>query len=169
MNQKENSVKECKDVISLLEAQHDIILEPLTGLERLSLDLDKIIDDNRSFAKVSEFVDALSFALARYFIVEEDYVFPELQKVMPDQSSTSAMKYEHSILIALCSKIKEQVLSVNTPSFKVEDLQSSIIALSDVLQRHLHKKNHMIIYEVQALLPKEIQDEIYIKIKDKLG
>ncbi len=169
MNQKRNNTKELCDAVSLLSAQHDIILGPLTGLEKLSLDLDKIINDSRSFAKVSEFVDALTFALSRYFIVEEDYLFPELQKVLPDQSSTSAMKYEHSILITLCSKIKQQIDSINEPAFRVEDLQSSIIALSDVLQRHLHKKNHMLIYEAQTLLPKDVLDEIYVKIKDKLG
>jgi iron-sulfur cluster repair protein YtfE (RIC family) len=169
MNQNENNSEKLSDAVSLLEAQHDIILVPLTSLEKLSLDLDQIIGDTRSFMKVGDLVDTLSFALSKYFIVEEDYLFPELEKVLPDQSSTSAMKYEHSILINLCSKIKEQIMTYNSPSFKLEDLQSSIIALCDVLQRHLHKKNHMLIYEAQMLLSKEALDWIYVKIKDKLA
>jgi hemerythrin-like domain-containing protein len=64
----------------------------------------------------------------------------------------------------------QKMLEKNDTAEKENDtLQAEIISLVDILQRHLHKKNHMLYHEVQTMISTEIQNEIYTKMLKCIG
>jgi hemerythrin-like domain-containing protein len=112
--------------------------------------------------KVSE---KLYNELVHYFTTEEDLLFPQLERVLPAPSSTAVMREQHTEILNLINSIVEQLQKYAGDS--KNKLQSSVMSLVDILQRHIHKKNEVLYYEVQSMLPQETLDEIYSSIVDR--
>jgi hemerythrin-like domain-containing protein len=83
--------------------------------------------------------------------------------VLPAPSSTAVMRDEHSKILTSINSIIEQ-LQKQVALENKNKLQSSVMSLVDILQRHIHKKNEVLYYEVQSMIPQESLDEIYRKI-----
>ena len=107
--------------------------------------------------------------VSRYFTLEEDLLLPELERVMPNHSSSAVMREEHTMILNICSMLKKMLEDKDGAERDKDILQAEIISLVDVLQRHIHKKNHVLYHEVQSKIPPELQQEIYIKMVRKVN
>jgi hemerythrin-like domain-containing protein len=156
------------DLISLIESEQDIILEKLTELEKYAWRMEQSGVSEPIYEKVKSLHEYIFNDISRYFMLEEDLLFPELEKVMPRHSSSAAMKEEHSRILKICGAIGEMLGRKNEMEKLKDDLQAELISLVDILQRHIHKKNHVLYHEVQTMLPPEIQQIIYSKMLKKI-
>lgn len=152
------------DLISLIETEQDVIMEKLTGLEKYAWNIEESGITDSVYEKVKILHQYIFKDISRYFTLEELLLFPELEKVMPKHSSSATMKEEHSRILTICSTIEDMLGNKSESEKQKEILQAELISLVDILQRHIHKKNHVLYHEVQAMLSPEIQNEIYVRM-----
>ena len=152
------------DLISLIESEQDTILEKLTGLEKCSWEIEEAGMTETVYNKVKTLHDFIFKDLTRYFTLEEMLLFPELEKVMPAHSSSATMKEEHARILGISEAIDELLQSRDKSGKEKEKIQAELISLVDILQRHIHKKNHVLYHEVQTMLSPDIQKSIYEKM-----
>ncbi len=157
------------DLISLIENEQDTIMEKITGIEKYAWKIEESGLTDSVFENVKSLHEYVFNDITRYFTLEEVLLFPELEKVMPRHSSSAAMKEEHARILNICTTIDEMLRNKNESEKKKEILQAEIISLVDILQRHIHKKNHVLYHEVQTMLTPEIQQEIYVKMVNSLN
>ena len=127
------------DTVSFLESKQEDILDNLLKLERISWEIESMVINDAVLRELTELNQALFHGLAMYFTTEEDILFPELEQVLPEPSSTSVMRAEHTAILDLSNSILVLLQHKNIEMVK-DKLQSSIISLVDILQRHIHKK-----------------------------
>jgi hemerythrin-like domain-containing protein len=163
------------DMISLLQSEQDGILDKLVELRSLVSLMDSGKEDEDLLKKIHDLNDYILKDLAKYFCMEEDFLFPELEKVLPNPSSAAVMRDEHAKILTLSNAIQEMLVLPGEQhvmekklSIDKEMLQSEIISLIDILERHLHKKNRVLYYEAQSLLAPAVQEEIYSKLCKRL-
>jgi hemerythrin-like domain-containing protein len=167
-NEPQNK-KKYYDLISLIESEQDTILEKLTGLEKYVWSIEKLGMTDEIYNSIKSLNDYIFNDVSRYFTLEEDLLLPELEKVMPGHSSSAVMRQEHSMILNTCSMLQKMLEKKDNAEKEKDTLQAEIISLVDILQRHLHKKNHMLYHEVQTMLPSEIQNSIYLKMLKRIG
>ncbi|RPI18595.1 MAG: hemerythrin domain-containing protein [Ignavibacteriae bacterium] len=163
MNIMEAANRNYFDAVSFLENKQEEIMDNLLKLERISWEIESMVINDAVLKELKDLNQALFNDLAKLFTAEEDVLFPELQHVLPEPSSTAVMKNEHDVILTLNNSILELLNHKNVEDVK-DKIQSSMISLVDILQRHLHKKNEVLYYEVQSMIPRETLDEIYIKM-----
>ncbi len=166
VNEPQNK-KKYYDLISLIESEQDTILEKLTGLEKYAWSIEKLGMTEEIYNSIKSLNDYIFNDVSRYFTLEEDLLLPELEKVMPGHSSSAVMRTEHSTILNTCSMLQKMLEEKDNA--EKDTIQAEIISLVDILQRHLHKKNHMLYHEVQTMLSSEIQNSIYTKMLKKIG
>jgi hemerythrin-like domain-containing protein len=157
------------DLISLIEIEQDTILEKLTELEKNAWRLEKSELTDEIYKNVKNLNDYIFGDISKYFTLEEDLLLPQLEKVMPNHSSSAVMKEEHRMILNICSMLNGMLENKAGAEKEKDTLQAEIISLVDILQRHLHKKNTVLYHEVQSKLPAEIQHEIYQKMIHKVN
>jgi hemerythrin-like domain-containing protein len=154
----------CIDVISMLEAEYETVLEELNELEKLALDIDQIDTDKELYIKIFRLNNFIYTELIRYFNQEEDYLFQELNRVLPDPSSTQLMKDEHVALLSLCNDIQHRLGDKKIIKNRKKELQALMIRLTDLLRKHINKENIVLHQEAQSLLAPEVLNYIYYEI-----
>lgn len=157
------------DLISLIELEQDTIFEKLTELEKYAWRLEKSGVTVEIYETIKNLNDYIFKDLSRYFTLEEYFLLPELERVMPNHSSSAVMKEEHAMILNVCSMLDKMLEDKNTAEREKDTLQAELISLVDVLQRHIHKKNHVLYHEVQSKLSDELQKEIYLKMVQKIN
>jgi len=157
------------DLISLIELEQDIILEKLTELEKYAWRIEKSVLTAEIYGTIKNLNDYIFSDVSRYFTLEEDLLLPELERVMPNHSSSAVMREEHTMILNICSMLNKMLEDKDGAEREKDTLQAEIISLVDVLQRHIHKKNHVLYHEVQSKIPSELQQEIYIKMVRKVN
>lgn len=169
MNTQGNNQKpKYYDLISLIESEQDVIFEKLTDLEKYAWRIERSGLTDDVYAKVKELNKFILDDVTEYFTLEEDLLLPELEKAMPDHSSSAVMRDEHGRILKICSSVNE-MLGERSEADKSKDvLQAEIISLVDVLQRHIRKKNQVLYHEVQSMIPADTQQEIYMKMLKKI-
>jgi hemerythrin-like domain-containing protein len=156
------------DLISFIESEQDELLEKLTGLEKYSWEMEETGLTASVYGKIKSLHEFIFNDISRYFALEELLLFPELEKVMPHHSSSAAMKEEHARILDICSLLEGMLRSKDESEKVKEKLQAELISLVDILQRHIHKKNHVLYHEVQTMLSEEVQQDIYKKMQKSL-
>ena len=157
------------DLISLIESEQDLIFEKLTDLEKYAWRIERSGLTGEVYAKVKELNKYIFDDVKEYFTLEEDLLLPELEKAMPEHSSSAVMKEEHSRILKICSSINEMLEEKSEAEKSIDVLQAEIISLVDILQRHIRKKNQVLYHEVQSMVPADTQQEIYLKMLKKIN
>jgi hemerythrin-like domain-containing protein len=157
------------DLISLIELEQDTILEKLTELEKYAWRIEKSVLTTEIYGTIKNLNDYIFRDVSRYFTLEEDLLLPELERVMPNHSSSAVMREEHKMILNICSMLNKMLEDKDGAEREKDTLQAEIISLVDVLQRHIHKKNHVLYHEVQSKIPPELQQEIYVKMVRKVN
>jgi hemerythrin-like domain-containing protein len=152
------------NTISLLESEHEEILIKLTELQNLVQDICEIDVDYRKYAEIKDKVSDIYSRIHMNFKMEEDYLFPELNEVLPEQSSISAMHAEHTEIIELCNIIGGLLESKERLDNNKEKLEAEIVTLIDLVERMFHKKENIMYYEAEVMLNNEVLEEIYEKM-----
>lgn len=168
MNIGEATNRNYFDAVSFLENKQEDILDNLLKVERISWEIESMVINAAVLKELKELNQNLFNELAKLFTIEEDILFPELTNVLPEPSSTAVMKNEHNVILTLSNSILELLNHKNIEVVK-DKLQSSMISLVDILQRHIHKKNEVLYYEVQSMIPRDTLDNIYSKMLKKFG
>lgn len=101
-----------------------------------------------------------------YYTLQEDMLFPELEKVLPSPTSTTSMRNEHREIVSINNRI-ESLLGEGNSVKDESGLLSSVYSFSDIMQRHFHKKNNVMYHEVSSFLSETCRDEIYKKVLQK--
>jgi hemerythrin-like domain-containing protein len=157
------------DLISLIELEQDTILEKLTELEKFAWRIEKSGLTPEIYGNIKSLNDYIFNDISRYFTLEEDLLLPELERVLPNHSSSAVMREEHAMILNVCSILNKMLEDKEGAEKEKDILQAEIISLVDVLQRHIHKKNHVLYHEVQSKIAPELQQEIYQKILHKIN
>ena len=163
-----NETPKYYDLISLIESEQDVIFDKLTELEKYGWKIERSGLTDEVYNKVQELNEYIFNDVREYFTLEEDLLFPELEKVMPGHSSSAVMRDEHRRILKICSTVTEMLAEKNETEKSKDVLQAELISLVDVLQRHIRKKNQVLYHEVQSTVPADIQQEIYLKMLKKI-
>ena len=142
------------------------MLEKSGEMERICLDSEKEGLTAENLKKLSGLNSGIQEIFTRYYTLQEDILFPELEKVLPSPTSTTSMRNEHREI----SEIIERINSLPGEKEPVKDgsiIFSAVYSFSDKLQRHFHKKNNVMYHEVSSFLSEGSQGEIYGKILRK--
>jgi hemerythrin-like domain-containing protein len=156
------------DLISLIESEQDLIFDRLTELEKYAWRIERFGLTDEVYEKVKELNEFIFNNVSAYFTLEEDLLLPELEKVMPEHSSSAVMREEHGRILKICSSVNEMLGEKSEAEKSKDVLQAELISLVDVLQRHIRKKNQVLYHEVQTMVPADIQQEVYLKMLKKI-
>jgi len=169
MNTSEKNEKpKYYDLISLIESGQDVIFDKLTELEKYGWIIERSGLTDEVYSKVKELNEYIFNDVREYFMLEEDLLLPELDKVMPGHSSSAVMRDEHGRILKICSSVTDMLGEKSSAEKTLDVLQAEIISLVDVLQRHIRKKNQVLYHEVQTMVPADIQQDIYLKMLKKI-
>jgi len=169
MNTSEKNEKpKYYDLISLIESEQDVIFDKLTELEKYGWIIERSGLTDEVYSKVKELNEYIFNDVREYFMLEEDLLLPELDKVMPGHSSSAVMRDEHGRILKICSSVTDMLGEKSSAEKTLDVLQAEIISLVDVLQRHIRKKNQVLYHEVQTMVPADIQQDIYLKMLKKI-
>ena len=155
------------DMVSLLEHEHEEILIKLTELEKLVWDMGKSEVDYKTFGEIKEMIAAIHKRLFFNFTMEEDILFPDLNEVLPQQSSIPAMRVEHKEITELCGKITEMVESKDILDKNKDKVEAEVITLIDLVERAFHKKENVMYHEAESMLSEAQLEELYNKMLKK--
>jgi iron-sulfur cluster repair protein YtfE (RIC family) len=139
------------------------MLEKMGEMERICLDSEKDGLSSENIIKLSGLNDIIHESFIRYYTLQEDILFPELEKVLPSPTSTTSMRNEHREIAEIIYKISS-LIGEDSSTKDRSGIFSSVYSCSDILQRHFHKKNNVMYHEVSSFLSEDAQGEIYSKI-----
>lgn len=121
--------------------------------------------NSSTIKKTEQITGTLCLELTKLFRIEEDIIFSELEKVMPEQSSVSAIKSDNANILLMCEAIKSRISKKEDLKKEKDLLQAEMIAIADLIRRNANKKEGILYHEVRTLLPEEKLTEMIQKIK----
>jgi hypothetical protein len=155
------------DAVSLLAAEYEMILERLFELE-------KMISNSNDGASLRRFAQnfAEQFGLiyeqtVKYFRIEEEIVFPQLENVLPQHASPDAMKNEHNRIIEMMFALKEHLSSNSINELYM--IPAELLKLTDNFQRVYHKKQDVMYRELYSFITNAALEKIYLDLKQKFS
>lgn len=151
------------DAISYFDYVQNIMLDKVNEMEKICLNAEKKEMAADVIRKLKDLNESFHNVFLRYYTLQEDVLFPELEKVLPSPTSTTSMRTEHSHILQLNNTISEKLSDMN-PTEK-DRLVSTIYSFTDTVQRHFHKKNDVMYHEVSSFLSEPVLTEIYDKMK----
>jgi len=154
-------------VVELLESEYDMILEKLGNLELLALKLDNSKLETEHHIEIFKLNNFIYSELMKYFHSEEDYLFKELSRLMPDPSSTRVMADEHFEILRVCNKIQSYLSDEDAADGRKDEIQGLIYYLGGILRRHIQRKNIMLHHEVSLLIPEDTKEYLYREMYKK--
>jgi hypothetical protein len=154
------------DAVSMLESENFRIMDFMDELKNMVLSINKTVHlDSDINKKIRELAFTIESEVIKYNTIEEEVLFPELDWVLPFPSSTDAIRDEHKKINILLKNIHTLLDNDPVITDHIEELQSLVISLYNVIERDVHKKNEILFYEAQTKLSKETLDDIYLKLK----
>ena len=128
------------DIFSLLEGRYEMILDNLSKADNIAL---RLLDSNEQDIHYSELkilMDSVYQDIHLTLKLEENYLYPELRNILPEQTSIDALAEEHKLISALISSIKINLENKEVYFCNTYKVQSEIIGLYHIMQRNIHKK-----------------------------
>ncbi len=151
---------------SFFEEEYNRMSEMSSDLDELYWDIEKEGINTHVIRSINETVNAFYDELSRLFALEEEILFKELAKVLPEKALPEALKNENANILLLFEALKN-IFSENDEIRKEKDLlQAEMIALADLLQRDADKKRSILIHEFNTLLPQRKLEEMREKIRE---
>ena len=148
------------------ENEYNRMNEMSASLDELYWDIEKEGINTHVIRSINETVNLFYDELINLFRLEEDYLYKELIKILPERSLAESLMNENSNILLLFEALKN-IFSENDEIRKEKDLlQAEMIALADLLQRDSEKKKKLLLHEINSVLPKQKLDEMRDKIKE---
>ena len=155
------------DVISYFQYVQELIREKADNMEKVCGQLEKEELNKSYIENLTNLNNELNYEFVKYYTLQEDILFPELKKVLPTPTSTNAMRSEHNQILQFFEKIKEELDKKD--GVKKDLIIYTVISFVDILRRYLHKESDTIMREAGSFLPDSTQQEIYLKILDRVS
>lgn len=155
------------DCVSVLDSECDLISEKAAELDKLAMAFDSIQLDNEKHLRVENLVNSIYQRIFKLHKMEEEYIFPEMKLVMPEQSSIEAMQEENRLMMKEYIPIKELLTEGFDINSQIEKLQIHLISWVDLIQRDINKKEN-ILYPELYRLSESITDKIYNELIENL-
>jgi hemerythrin-like domain-containing protein len=156
------------DAISYFEYIQNTIMDLLNEMEKICKNSENKEISTVDNDKMIELNSIVHDKFLKYYTMEEDILFPELEKVLPSPTSTTSMRNEHTAILKLIKLIAELLEDRENLERNRQKIISSVISFVDVMQRHIHKKNNVMYHEVSSFLPEKKLEEIYDIILKKV-
>ncbi len=155
-----------EDLTASLACTYNDMLENTNKLDSLFWDLEKEGFSSKLLLQLQELVNMFSVELTKLFQAEK-YIYEEMEEVLPEQSSVSALRSENESILKLLDNIKV-LLSDKADLRKQKDLlQAELISAADIIQRNIHKKGSVMFHEARTYVPEDRLDKIALEIKAK--
>lgn len=151
------------DCVSVLDAECDLIIENAVELDRYAMLFDVATLDSGKYLRVENLVNFIYNRIYKLYKMEEDYIFPEMKQVMPEQSSIDAMRGENKVIMSEYIPIKELLSDRENINSHKEELQILVITWVDLIQRAINKKENILypeIYRLSEVVTDKIYDEL---------
>jgi hemerythrin-like domain-containing protein len=163
---EEKRAEEYFDAISYFQFLQNAMLDKVNEMEKICLDAEEKEFSAAIIEKLFDLNDSFHNEFVKYYTLEEDLLFPELENVLPSPTSTTSMRNEHSKILQLSQTISERLTGKNKT--EMDKLVSTIYTFADLMQRHIHKKNDVVYHEASSFLSEAALNEIYKKIQKKI-
>ena len=161
-----HNLTDFEDLTVYLDCTYNDMLENTNKLDNLFWDLEKEGFSTKLISQLQELVNMFDKELTKLFEIEK-YIYGEMEEVMPEQSSVTALKSENECILKLLDNIKV-LLSDKTDLRKQKDLlQAELISLADIIQRNIHKKGGFMLHEARTFVPEDRLDKIVLDLKNK--
>ncbi|MCI0448892.1 MAG: hemerythrin domain-containing protein [Chlorobi bacterium] len=163
------NTNQIEDPILFLNEEYDKINERVNLIDAIYWEIEKEGISETVNARVSELIVNIFVFLKKLYRIEEEILYPELEAVLPAQSSATAMKSEHRHIISILRTIIKTLENKEELKDNKDILQAELITIADLIRRNIHKKEKIIFHEARTLLPEKALDELHEKMKKELS
>lgn len=136
------------------------------ALDELYWDIEKEGINTHVIRSINDTVNEYFEQLSWIFRNEEEYLFPEIEKLIPTPEIVKVLKEENAHIIAVLESIRSMFNGNDVIRKEKDMLQAEMISLADLLKRNSHKKYQFLLTEVNNKLPQEKINEMTIKLKE---
>ena len=138
-----------KDLIHTLKHQHEEGLGKLNELEDAVISLEDKGLNSEDISSVRSAVSFINTEIRQHNQCEEDVLFPELDKHIPQQGPTSVMRSEHRELWSKLDELEANIKAIESAGDKsdnsvLENLLETARDLISLLRNHIAKENNVL-------------------------
>ncbi|MCL5986847.1 MAG: hemerythrin domain-containing protein [Actinobacteria bacterium] len=138
-----------KDLIQTLKHQHEEGLGKLNELEDAVVNLEDKGLNPEDISSVRSAVSFINTEIRQHNQHEEDVLFPELEKHIPQQGPTSVMRSEHRELWNKLDELEANIKAIEGAGGKndngvLETLMETARDIISLLRNHIAKENNIL-------------------------
>jgi hypothetical protein len=164
--QTENPViEETADLKMIFSSRYDIIIEKTYRIDDMYWDIEKEGMNSYLLKNIRELVSELFSELSVLFKSEEDIIFFEVEQAVDGLSSVAAIRTENNSILSMLETLKKTLGCKSDIRKDKELLQAEMIAVEDLIQRNIYKKENIFSNEVSILLNEEKLASILQKMR----
>ena len=152
----------------ILSRKYDSIIEKTYRIDEMYWDIEKEGMNIYLLKNIVELISELYKELSVLFNAEEEIIFFELDNVVPGLSSVTAIRNENANILVMFKTLRN-TLDCKDDIRKDKDLlQAEMIAVADLIQRNVYKKENIFLNELSLLLPEEKLAQLVQKLKSTM-
>lgn len=148
---KNSNFEDFEEFLYFMESKNFEILELANRIDELYWTIEKEGITREVVKELRELVNSEEDNL-RNIYKTEGYIYSELTKVLPKQSSVNAFISENESILKLLITLKNLINSDENLKPQKDILQAEIIAMTDVIYRNINKKENMMFHEARTML-----------------
>lgn len=154
-----------KDLIQTLRHQHEEGLGKLNELEDAVVNLEDKGLNSEDVSSVRSAVSFINTEIRQHNQREEDVLFPELEKHIPQQGPTSVMRSEHRELWNKLDELEANIKTIESAGGKndnsvLETLLGTARDIISLLRNHIAKENNVLFPLALNILSQDQIDRI---------
>lgn len=153
-----------EDLLVYFDNKYYDMIENTNKIDSLFWELEKEGLNSKLVSMLEEVVNLLDKELKKLFEIE-NYIYPEMEDVLPEQSSVSALKSENESILSLLNSIKLLLNDKEDVKKHKELLQAELISAAGLIQRNINKKESIMFHEARTLIPEDRLDIIVDELK----
>lgn len=153
-----------EDLLIYFDNKYYDMIENMNKLDNLFWELEKEGLNSKLVSILEELVNPLDKELKKLFEIE-NYIYPEMEDVLPEQSSVSALKFENESILTLLNSIKSLLNDKENVKKHKDLLQAELISAAELIQRNINKKESIMFHEARTLIPEDRLDKIVYELK----
>ena len=146
------------DILHLIKTDHNSILAAFP--ERAK----------ESFVKKSAKLSSLFSEIDVHFSLEKDYLFPEVSFLSPEAKTITDIGLANHGIIQ--QKMKSLKSAANRSNTKAETLISKLDELKDLVWKHFHMEEQMLMPKIRILIQTELREDlghVFLDAKEDLS
>ncbi len=167
-NNSETEIEIDSDIMLTSGGVYKSIIDKTNLIDDLYWEIEKEGVNHYVIISATELIESLKLELTGLFTREDEIIYPELELVLPGQSSVKAIRNENKSILSLFGSIIALLNKKDDLKKDKDLLQAEMISAADLIQRNVHKKENIIFRELMALLPGEKLDFVLKRFSNKV-